>query len=213
MSHAATNWAIKQRGIAPASKIVLWHLCDRYHPDHGCFPSQKTLADDCEMSRRSINDHLEKLEMAGLIRRIRQIDVRTKRQKSTRYILGFEDGFIPHEDAPCAKTAPGSKREQNDEPSAKPAHGAVCKSTSKPCANSRKSRVKNLHTNPVKEPVKEPRARGATLSNEQIAESQAKAIRSGRRYLTQQITPARARELVAMGLVTEAECSACGVAT
>jgi hypothetical protein len=31
MSHEATNWAIKQRGLKPTTKIVLWHLCDRFN--------------------------------------------------------------------------------------------------------------------------------------------------------------------------------------
>jgi hypothetical protein len=51
MSHDATNWAIKQRGLKPTTKIVLWHLCDRFNPDYGCFPSQARLAHDCEISR------------------------------------------------------------------------------------------------------------------------------------------------------------------
>jgi hypothetical protein len=38
MSHDATNWAIQQRGLKPTTKIVLWHLCDRFNPDFGCFP-------------------------------------------------------------------------------------------------------------------------------------------------------------------------------
>ena len=40
MSHEATTWAIRQRGLKPTTKIVLWHLCDRFNPDFGCFPSQ-----------------------------------------------------------------------------------------------------------------------------------------------------------------------------
>ena len=31
MSHDATNWAIQRRGLKPTTKIVLWHLCDRYN--------------------------------------------------------------------------------------------------------------------------------------------------------------------------------------
>ena len=68
MSHFATNWAILQRGLKPATKIVLWHLCDRHNPDFGCFPTQARLATDCEISRSALNDHLRKLELAGLIR-------------------------------------------------------------------------------------------------------------------------------------------------
>ena len=35
MSHKATVWAIQQRGLKPATKIVLWFLCDRHNPDFG----------------------------------------------------------------------------------------------------------------------------------------------------------------------------------
>ena len=58
MSHKATLWAIEQRGLKPTTKIVLWHLCDRFNPDFGCFPSQARLAADCEISRSTLNDHL-----------------------------------------------------------------------------------------------------------------------------------------------------------
>ena len=49
MSHAATNWAIQQRGLKPATKIVLWFLCDRHNPDFGCFPTQARLAEDARI--------------------------------------------------------------------------------------------------------------------------------------------------------------------
>ena len=66
MSHRATNWAILQRGLKPATKIVLWHLCDRHNPDFGCSPTQARLAADAEMSVSALNEHLAKLEGAGL---------------------------------------------------------------------------------------------------------------------------------------------------
>jgi DNA-binding transcriptional MocR family regulator len=80
MSHEATNWAIKQRGLKPTTKIVLWHLCDRFNPDYGCFPSQARLAHDCEISRSTLNEHLGQLEAGGLLRRVPRIDPVTKRQ-------------------------------------------------------------------------------------------------------------------------------------
>ncbi|MBW0159498.1 helix-turn-helix domain-containing protein [Sedimentimonas flavescens] len=93
MSHAATNWAIQQRGLKPTTKIVLWHLCDRFNPDYGCFPSQDRLAQDCEISRATLNRHLDALEGLNLIRRIRRIDAQSGQQRPTRYVLGFEPGF------------------------------------------------------------------------------------------------------------------------
>lgn len=95
MSHAATNWAIQQRGLKPTTKIVLWHLCDRYNPDYGCFPSQARLAYDCEISRATLNRHLDALEERKLIRRVRMYDPETRQQRNTRYLLGFESGFEP----------------------------------------------------------------------------------------------------------------------
>lgn len=133
MSHEATNWAIKQRGLKPAAKIVLWHLCDRYHPDYGCFPSQETLSSDCEMSRASLNNQLAELEKAGLIYR-EQRKTRSNRQQSTRYRFAFEDDF------PCPDFRHGEQK-------------AVSKSDEKPCPKNEDFRVQNLDTNPVIEPV------------------------------------------------------------
>jgi hypothetical protein len=131
MSHRATNWAIQQRGLAPATKLVLWHLCDQHNPDYGCFPSQDQLAADAEISRASLNTHLDKLEQAGLIRRERRLDDDTKRQRTSRYFLGFEEEFAPK---PCPESGHGS--------------------TPEPCPDFAKSRVQNRDTNPVsKEPV------------------------------------------------------------
>lgn len=140
MSHAATNWAVKLRGLKPAAKIVLWHLADRHHPDHGCFPSQSRLADDCEMSRASLNNHLKGLEAAGLIIRIQRRDTSSNRQKSTRYILGFEDAFAQHVE---------SRVQDLD-------MEAVSKNEPVPCPNLSESRVQNLNTNSVREPLREP---------------------------------------------------------
>lgn len=139
MSHEATNWAIKQRGLAPPAKIVLWHLCDRYHPDNGCFPSQDRLAEDCEISRASLNTHLKALEEAGLIRREQRRDKRTRQQKSTFYRFAFEADFKP-ENPP------------NPSPDIGHGNGAepVSKSEAEPCPNPGESRVQNLDTNPVR---------------------------------------------------------------
>ena len=130
MSHKATNWAIQQRGLSPVTKLVLWYLCDRHNPDFGCFPSQDQLAADAEISRASLNMHLEKLETAGLIRRQRRVDEVTRKQKSTRYVLGFEDDFGGE---PCPESGHGKPQ--------------------KPCPDFGKSRVQNLDTNLVREPV------------------------------------------------------------
>ena len=175
MSHEATNWAIQQRGLKPTTKIVLWHLCDRFNPDYGCFPSQNRLAYDSEISRSTLNDHIGQLEAAGLLRRVPRIDPATKRQLPTRYILGFEPGFTPAHVVPCPEIGHGSMapREIIGEldtygvgapPEADPCpdfgHGIDAKAVSgfcaEPCPENVESRVRNPDTNLVREPLSKP---------------------------------------------------------
>jgi hypothetical protein len=175
MSHAATNWAIQQRGLKPTSKIVLWHLCDRFNPDFGCFPSQEQLAEDCEISRSTLNEHLALLETAGLIRRVQRLNPGNKRQMPTRYILAFEPGFAQHQGAPCPEIGHGSEAQDdlpfvipenaaeiaasladNLTPCPKTGHGAVYDFDPEPCPENAPSRVRNPDGNLVSEPVSKP---------------------------------------------------------
>ncbi len=184
MSHAATNWAIQQRGLKPTTKIVLWHLCDRFNPDYGCFPSQVQLAYDCEISRATLNRHLDDLEAGGLIRRIRRVDHRTGQQRPTRYLLGFEQGFPPpgsnppdadHSapfdlDAapnPCPdlrhgpddenpSTDNGLSSESAPRPCLNSGHDPASHSGAIPCLKNGDSRVSKRDTNPVREPLSKP---------------------------------------------------------
>lgn len=95
MSHEATNWAVKQKGLRPIAKIVLWHLSDCHNPTQGCFPTQEYLAEQAEVSRASVNRILAELEHAGIIRRHIRLHPETKRRISTRYLLAFEKDFEP----------------------------------------------------------------------------------------------------------------------
>ena len=117
MSHAANNWAIQQRGLKPATKIVLWFLCDRHNPDFGCFPTQARLADDAEMSISALNEHLAKLQELRLIHRVRAQDPHTHKRLATRYILGFEDGFRPEPTPETGDDLSGTDEERGGEPS------------------------------------------------------------------------------------------------
>ena len=175
MSHAATNWAIQQRGLKPTTKIVLWHLCDRFNPDFGCFPSQEQLAEDCEISRSTLNEHLAILETTGLIRRVQRLNPGTKRQMPTRYILAFEPGFTQDRPIPCPDTGHGADV-QDDLPFAPPENtaeigaspadnpdpcpgtgrGAVSDFAPEPCPENAPSRVRNPDSNLVREPVSKP---------------------------------------------------------
>lgn len=95
MSGVAVRWAMRQRGLKPATKIVLWCLADHHNAKTGeCFPMQETIAAECEMSRSTVNLHLAILEESGLVRRTNTIDSKTKRQRPTRYILAIEDQAV-----------------------------------------------------------------------------------------------------------------------
>jgi len=156
MSHKATVWAIQQRGLKPATKIVLWFLCDRHNPDFGCFPTQARLADDAEMSVSALNDHLAKLEALRLIHRVRSHDPRTHKRQATRYILGFEDGF-PQEPSPESGDGfAGTDDEQDDEPTPEAGHGAISGFPAKPSPDFAQSHLRNPETNLVREPLREP---------------------------------------------------------
>ncbi len=155
MSHAATTWAIQQRGLKPATKIVLWFLCDRHNPDFGCFPTQARLAEDAEMSISALNDHLATLEDLGLIHRIRVKDLRTHRRLPTRYILGFEQGF-PQKPPPESEDGFAEIMEENDTPSPESADRAISGFPGVPSPDFPQSHLRNSEYNLVREPLTKP---------------------------------------------------------
>ncbi len=156
MSHKATVWAIQQRGLKPATKIVLWFLCDRHNPDFGCFPTQARLADDAEMSVSALNEHLAKLEELRLIHRVRSHDPRTHKRQATRYILGFEDGFPPEPNPKTGNGNTGTEDEQNGDPTPDSGHGAISGFPAKPSPDFAQSHLRNPETNLVREPLSKP---------------------------------------------------------
>ncbi len=163
MSHAATRWAIRQKGLKPTTKIVLWQLCDHHNDELGCFPSQKTLAEECEISRSTLNLHLDELEARGLIKRVSEVDERTKRQRPTRYILEFEmdESRVRNPDNAVSENHTRAVPEIRTE--------AVSDFGEKPCPIFDESRVRNPDTNPVREPLAQPSAWNAGQSVSQRA--------------------------------------------
>lgn len=167
MSHKATTWALSAGlglGLSAGAKLVLLQLADRHNPDLGCFPSQGRLTADCEVSRSQLNVHLSALEAAGLIRRVRQLDPKTRQKKPTRYMFAFEDGFEPinaqQSEAPEQVELPLEK----SEPCPENGHGLSADSMSGlatiPCPISGQSHVRPTGHKPVREPVRESIVRG-----------------------------------------------------
>jgi hypothetical protein len=156
MSHKATVWAIQQRGLKPATKIVLWFLCDRHNPDFGCFPTQARLADDAEMSISALNEHLAKLQELRLIHRVRAQDPHTHKRLATRYILGFEDGFPPEPIPETGDGFVGTDSEQDGDPTPDSGHGAISGFPAKPSPDFAQSHLLNPEINLVREPLSKP---------------------------------------------------------
>jgi len=71
MSHYMTALAMKQIGLKPATKIVLYWLADHHNETTGdCFPSIKRLVDLCEMDRATVIRHINNLEEIGIVKRV-----------------------------------------------------------------------------------------------------------------------------------------------
>ena len=112
MSHYMTALAMKQTGLKPATKIVLYWIADHHNGETGkCFPSINRLATLCEMSRRSVEGHLDTLETLGMIKRIPQYR-ETGGKTTNAYILELTGTPENNSDAQnlrmvCEKSAHG----------------------------------------------------------------------------------------------------------
>ncbi len=107
MSHKATNWlsSLTAEQLTNSEFRVLFHLCDCHNPSAGCFPTQAYLIRVCGVSNGTLNNALNGLEAKGHIRRHRERDGKTCRQRPTRYILGFEGEAAK---APTPETGDGA---------------------------------------------------------------------------------------------------------
>ena len=81
-----TALAMKQKDLKPATKIVLYWIADHYNDDtKACFPSQTRLAQLCQMTRTSVNNHI-------LLLREKKIITTTQRHRPDggKSTLGYE---------------------------------------------------------------------------------------------------------------------------
>lgn len=73
MSFQAMNWAVSVKTGSPTLKAVLMAVANYADVEDGtCFPSQQKLADELEVSSRTVMRALERLEEMGLIHRQRR---------------------------------------------------------------------------------------------------------------------------------------------
>jgi len=113
MSHYMTALAMKQQGLTPAAKIVLYWLADHHNGETGdCFPSHKRLAELSEMTDRSVRNHLSDLADKGLIQII-QRNRDNGSQTSNEYLLILTD---THGDTSHRKNIPTPKENISTHP-------------------------------------------------------------------------------------------------
>lgn len=94
MSHYMTALAMKQRGLPPYSKILLYWLADHHNSEtNRCFPSLTRLSKLCEISKRSVQNHLQNLKACGLIS-IEHSYRDDGQQTSNNYVLNLNEDWV-----------------------------------------------------------------------------------------------------------------------
>lgn len=107
MSHYMTALAMRQTGLKPAEKIVLYWIADHHNETTGdCFPSIARLAQLADMSRRSVENQIAKLEAAGLVERVER-HRETGGKTSNSYILRLAESDAQNLRMGSAKSAHG----------------------------------------------------------------------------------------------------------
>jgi hypothetical protein len=161
MSHRAMNWALERRDLKPAPWRVLVMLADRHNKDTlRVDPEQALLAHDCNMSRSTVNRHLQDLESAGLLVRVPRVNPKTKKQIPTFYILAPDFAQPPVIEFAVSdyETRIQDVQRWNIAGGRVPNSDtvAVSQKTPNPCPKNGDSRVSKSGTNLVREPLKEP---------------------------------------------------------
>lgn len=83
--------ALKTKVGSPLRKLVLVKLADQANDDGECWPSYQSIAEACEMSRRTVISHIEWLEENGFLRR----NYRKSKEglnRSNVFVLTIESG-------------------------------------------------------------------------------------------------------------------------
>lgn len=124
----------------PLRKLVLIKLCDQANDRGECWPSHSSIADACEISKRSVITHIEALEQAGILKiKHRKVD---NAKTSNLYTI-----CLDNVDLGSANAAPGSAgdslgvAQEIHQGSAGAAHKSVNESVNKD-THSKKSKSK-----------------------------------------------------------------------
>ena len=97
MSFKLTVQAFEARVGNPLRELILIKLADQANDEGVCWPSYETIAHHCEITRRSVINHIKQLEKDGFLRIERVYDENRGQNKSNRYHLTIEQGDIKKE--------------------------------------------------------------------------------------------------------------------
>lgn len=86
MSHTLVATLMKAKTGSPISKLILLKLADNADVHGRCFPSYQYLALYCEVSLRTVKEHIKRLEEQGFLELVHRFDKRG-RQRSNLYQL------------------------------------------------------------------------------------------------------------------------------
>lgn len=75
-----------------AKKMVLLKLADQASDDGVCWPSYQTIAEACQVSRRTVIRHIKSLEVDGFLTITKTYDKANKKNFSNRYQLTLDRG-------------------------------------------------------------------------------------------------------------------------
>lgn len=217
MSHKASHWLadISPALLKDSDFRVMFHLCDAHNSkrsaDTACFPSQETLREATGLSNGGLNNALNRLEQAGLMRRRRTRNA-DGTKGPTYYILGCDVSDIQ----PSPESGDGAKPEHSsdidpDSVVDKPVDNSATISTlgAEPSPHRGSNQLHARGDKPVKEPVKEPCAR---VDGRERLEARAEIIKRHRPFLCSSMSAQAARECLDLGLVTENDCRLAGIA-
>lgn len=70
MSAKLIGWAIRMKEVSAIEKLVLIILADRSDKQGWSYYSQETIGEKCGVTRKTVRTALQRLESAGLIRRL-----------------------------------------------------------------------------------------------------------------------------------------------
>ena len=153
MSIQAVAWAISQRVGSPTGKVLLICLANYANERGECWPSQRTIAHEAELSRRTAITWLYRLEKDGFINRKRR---QSKDGFRTSDLVTLQLNKLPEPSEPFDTNDPDDMNGENQSANSAPRPNQG-ESDGRPKCNSRSNKDRQVHSKePSPKPLKEP---------------------------------------------------------